>query len=148
MIPLGTALLAAALAAADASAGARVALLVANDVGNAGELSLRHSGSDAERLAAVLTELGGFERANVHVVKDRTAAEILDAVDALAKGPPAAMFLFFYSGHADAAALHPAGTSLPLDLLLHRLRGVGADLRIQILDACQSGAATRPKGST
>ncbi len=145
---LATALLAGALAASPPPAGARIALLVANDVGTAGEIPLRHSGADAERLAAVLTELGGFERADVHVVKDRTAAEILDAVDAIARGPRAAMFLFYYSGHADAAALHPAGTSLPLDLLLHRLRGVGADLRVQVLDACQSGAVTRPKGST
>ncbi len=137
-------LLASMLAALPAP---RVALLVGNDLGSADEAPLRHTSSDAERVAAVLGELGGFASGDVYVVKNKTAAEILDAVDALAKRPPAAVFVFYYSGHADASALHPAGTLLPLDLLLHRLRGVSADLRIGVLDACQSGAAPRAKGS-
>lgn len=145
MTPLAAPLLAVALAASGGPA--RVALLVANDTGDADERPLRHTGADAERLAAVLVELGGFAPGDVHVVKNRTAAEILDAVDGLARGPQAAMFVFYYSGHADAAALHAAGTLLPLDLLLHRLRAVPADLRVGVLDACQSGAATRAKGS-
>lgn len=142
-------LLAAPLLAclAAAPAGPPVALLVANGRGFPDEAPLRHAGADAERLAAVLVELGGFAPTDVHLVKDRTAAAILDAVDEMAKGPRAGSFLFYFSGHADAAALHPAGTVLPIDLLLHRLRGVGAELRIGILDACHSGAATQAKGS-
>ncbi|MFO0583121.1 MAG: caspase family protein [Anaeromyxobacter sp.] len=140
----------AALVAAQAPAGegARVALLVAADAGLPGERPLRHTGADVERLAAVLQELGGFAPGDVHVLRDRNAAEVLDAIDALGHGPMPSMLLFFYSGHADAAALHPAGTVLPLDLLLHRLKGVSAELRIGVLDACQSGAAARGKGST
>jgi hypothetical protein len=34
-----------------------------------------------------------------------------------------------------------------MDLLVNRIRRVRADLRLQILDACQSGAAARAKGS-
>ncbi len=126
----------------------RIALLVGDDVGLGNEQRLRSTGSDAGRLAAVLEELGGFAPADVHVLKDGTAAEILDLLDVLSRGPPASMFVFYFSGHADAAALHPAGTLLPIDLLVHRLRGVRAELRIGILDACQSGAAARAKGST
>ena len=89
-------------------------------------------------------DLGGFAAADVHVLKNGSAAQILDAVDLLAAGAPASVFVFYFSGHADAGALHPAGTLLPLDLLLHRLRAVRAELRLSILDACQSGAAARP----
>jgi hypothetical protein len=125
----------------------RVALLVGDDGGFSGEQSLRYTGDDVDRVAAVLRELGGFAPGDVHVLKGKTGAEILDAVDVLARASPASMFVFYYSGHADAGALHPAGTLLPIDLLLHRLRAVGADLRLTIFDACQSGAAARPKGS-
>lgn len=128
--------------------GRRVALLVGSDVGLPGEVRLRSTGADADRLAGVLRELGGFAPSDVRVLDGRTGAEILDALDALARDEPASLFLFFYSGHADSGALHPGGTLLPLDLLLHRLRAVRAGLRITILDACQSGAATRAKGST
>lgn len=133
-------------AAAGGAEGRRAALLVANDAGLAHERPLRFTGADAERLAAVLRELGGFAPEDVRVLKQRTAAEVLDAVDLIARDPPA-MLLFYFSGHADAAALHQAGTVLPLDLLLHRLRNVPAELRIVLLDACQSGAGARAKGS-
>lgn len=137
-------LLAASLSAPEPP---RVAVLVGNDVGLAGEQALRFTGADARRLKAVLEELGGFDPANVHVLENRSAADILDQVEAIAAGPQLAVFVFYFSGHADAAALHAAGTILPLDLLASRLRRVPADLRLQVLDACQSGAAARAKGS-
>ena len=138
----------ASLLVAGSEQAPRVALLVANDRGLPGEAPLRHPGADAERLGAVLVELGGFAPADVHLIRNQSAAAILDAIDALAREAPASTFIFYYSGHADAAALHPEGTILPMDILLHRLHMVGAELRIGVLDACQSGAATRAKGST
>jgi hypothetical protein len=137
-------LLASGLAAQEAP---RVAVLVGNDVGLAGEQALRFTGADARRMGAVLVELGGFDPANVHVLENRSAADILDQVEAVAAGPRMSTFVFYYSGHADTAALHPGGTLLPLDLLQSRLRRVPAELRLQLLDACQSGAAARAKGS-
>jgi Caspase domain len=134
--------------ATTATPGGRVALLVSSEAGTSDEAPLRFTTSDAERLAAVLRELGGFAADDVHLLRNPNAAEVLDALDTLTRGPTAAsVFFFYFSGHADAAALHPAGTLLPLDLLLHRLRSVPAELRIVLLDACGSGAAARAKGS-
>jgi hypothetical protein len=151
MIALAALALAGALAGSPAPAAApepaRVAVVVGNDLGLPGEQALRFTGADARRLGAVLQELGGFDPANVHLLENRTAAEILDQVEALASGPQLSVFVFYYSGHADAAALHPGGTLLPLDLLASRLRRIPADLRLELLDACQSGAAARAKGS-
>lgn len=145
MSPLAAGLLLASLAATPE--GPRVALLVGNDTGLPDEQPLRFPGADVERLAAVVRDLGGFAPGDVHLLRNRTAAEILDAVDLLARGPRASVLLLYYSGHGDAAALHPGGTLLPVDLLLHRLRAVGAELRIVLLDSCQSGGAARAKGS-
>jgi len=147
----GAALLLAVLGfAPDPEPGARprLALLVASDHGLPGEEPLRQTGADADRLAGVLVELGGFAPGAVRVLKDRTAADVLDAIDAVARTAPASMLFFYFSGHADAAALHPEGTLLPVDLLLHRLRSVGAELRVAVLDACGSGGGPRPRGSS
>ena len=51
-----------------ALAGERVALLVSSDTGIAGEMPLRFTSGDAARMAGVLTELGGFEAADVQVL--------------------------------------------------------------------------------
>ena len=56
------------------------------------------------------------------------------------------MFVFYFSGHADSAALHPSGTRLEVVELLERIKKVPAALQVAIVDACQSGAATRAKG--
>jgi hypothetical protein len=135
-----TTLLLTALLTADAP---RIALLVSDNVGSGDELPLRSTSADAARIAAVLEELGGFASEDVHRLDGKTAGEILDAVEELVHGAPASLFLFFYSGHADAGSLHPAGTVLPVELLLHRLRAVPAEVRIAVLDACQSGAAAK-----
>ncbi|MGC4119639.1 MAG: caspase family protein [Myxococcales bacterium] len=137
------------LVPAAASAGERIALLVASDVGLPGEASLRYTADDAQRMASVLVDVGGFEAADVQVLRAANAEQVLAALAALAqRAQKAETFLFYFSGHADAASLHPAGTLLPVDELLSKLAAVPAQLRVAIIDACQSGAATRAKGTS
>lgn len=127
--------------------GERVALLVGSDTGVEGEAPLRYTSFDVARMATVLTELGGFEAADVQVLSAPNAAEISQALERLSQRPlRAEMFIFYFSGHADSAALHPSGTRLEITELLERIRKVPAALQVAILDACQSGAATRAKG--
>jgi hypothetical protein len=130
-----------------AQAADRVALLVSNDIGLSEDPALHYTASDADRVAAVLIELGQFAPADVHRVSDKNAAELLSALDqlALAKGS-AQTFFFYYSGHADASALHMAGSNLPFETLLQHVKAIRSELHISILDACQSGGAARPKG--
>jgi Caspase domain len=128
-----------------ASAGDRVALIVSNNVGMPEETRLQHTGTDAERMRKVLVELGQFDAADVVILSNQTAEDVLHALEARAASK-ASLFLFYYSGHADAESLHLSGTRLPLDQLLATLGAIPAQLRLGILDACQSGAATRSKG--
>jgi hypothetical protein len=139
-------MLACALLAAAPAPGGRVALLVANEQGLGVEAALRFPAQDAARLSAVLTELGDFRPEDVHTLSGKTADEVLVALDALAKGPRSSLFFFYYSGHADSAALHLSGTTLPVQKLLESLQAVPAELRIGLIDACQSGSVTRAKG--
>jgi hypothetical protein len=129
------------------AAAGRLALLVTNDTGLPGEPTLEYTRNDARRMASVLADVGGFDPQDIVTLSDRRADEILDAVHRMTTDGPVGTFVFYYSGHGDAASLHPGGTRLPLPTLLDALRAVHADLRIGIIDACQSGAVTRPKGA-
>lgn len=130
-----------------AHAGERVALLVANNSGLAHEVPLRHTGDDARRLRGVLQELGHFETDDVVLLVEQSAEQVLTALRALTARPDAKMLFFYYSGHADAASLHLGGTRLPMDTVLEALNTAHSPLQIAVLDACQSGGASRPKGS-
>ena len=56
------------------------------------------------------------------------------------------LLLVYYSGHAKDGELRLRDTRLPLGELRQRLQEAPADVRIGLLDSCQSGAITRMKG--
>jgi len=129
----------------------RRALVVGTNDGG-GELEpLRYAERDALRFADLLGALGGFEDGELSVLMSPTP-EALDAemarLSAEMEGGGDGLFLFYYSGHADAAGLLLGDTRYPYDDLKSRIRDVPADLHLGILDACRSGAITRIKGAS
>jgi hypothetical protein len=144
-------LLAAAVCAFPARAHAiRLALLIGNDVGHAGDVHLRYAESDATRLAATLTRVGGFAPDATVVLLGRTAAEIKQAIAGVAARlrttPGEHLVIVYYSGHADAQALHLGSSSYPFADLKQEIGALPAATRVLILDACQAGVLTRAKG--
>ena len=131
-----------------ARAANRTALLIGNDHGLPGEVPLRHTSDDVRRLAGVLRELGQFAPQDIHTVLDASARTALQTLFDLKRQREPGLLLVYYSGHANAEALHMNGTRLPLDTLLEALRPVDGGLQVLLLDACQSGAASRNKGLT
>ena len=61
-------------------------------------------------------------------------------------GPADTMLVVYYSGHADAEALHLGATNFALTQLEQLVRGSPAAFRLLVVDACRSGALTRVKG--
>ncbi len=127
-----------------ARAEGRLAVIVGSDDGVGGDARLRHTRSDIDRVAETLIELGGFAADDVIRVPDADAPRVLEALDAAQRRRPD-LFVFYYSGHADIGALRLGETRLPVELLLRRIASTPARLRIAVLDACQSGAAARPR---
>jgi hypothetical protein len=128
----------------------RYALVVGHDEGRADEEPLRYAEEDARRFHEVLAEVGGFRPENTVLIRGGRADRVREALIALndrirTAGAPA-MLVVFYSGHADAEALHLGDTLLPLRQLEQLVRGSAASLRLLIVDACRSGALTRVKG--
>ncbi len=131
----------------------RYALLIASHEGLTGEAELEHAGSDAKKMAAVLTELGGFLPDNVVTLIDADATRARDALARMnarlrSEREPgrSTTLLVYFSGHADERSLHLGTTVLPWDEVRNAVEGSSADLRMLIVDACRSGQATRVKG--
>jgi hypothetical protein len=137
-------------AAAPALSPRRVALVVGANAAAPGRKPLRFSQRDAEAFSRVLIEIGGFARDDVAVLLDPDPGAVLAALDAqLARvraSGQEALFLFYYSGHADATALYPQGRALALADLRARFADPRVSVRIGIIDACRGGGWTGAKG--
>ncbi len=131
----------------------RYAVLIGNNAGDADETTLRYAERDATRVYDVLRTLGGFHEENLVVLHGRdrdTVQRVLISINARIRsvtgsGDQAVLFVY-YSGHADADALHLGGERFPIARLQELLRGSPADFRMLLLDSCRSGAVTRVKG--
>jgi hypothetical protein len=131
----------------------RYAVIVGNDAGAAGEVPLRYAEADARKVLEVLQTLGDFKPENMVLLQGRGGSElwrVLIAMNARIRAESSAgrdsMLLVYYSGHADAEALHLGAEPLELQLLERLVQGSSADFRILVLDACRSGSLTRVKG--
>ncbi len=128
----------------------RFAVVVGNDLGQPPDAALSYAESDASRVAAVLQEVGGVRPENLVLLRGQDSATVrrsLIAVnDRVRTAHGQTVLIVYYSGHADAEALHLGGTSLELPELEQLVRGSAATFRLLIVDACRSGALTRVKG--
>ena len=144
-----------ALPTARAAEPTAYALLVGSNRPGAGQQPLQHAVTDAERMRAVLTELGDYPAGHVTVLADPDAQALRDALDALearlekhAARDEDTTVLFYYSGHARASGLNLGTEEVPLRELRARLEALPATVRLVVLDACQSGALAQAKGAT
>jgi hypothetical protein len=131
----------------------RYAVIVGNDAGAAGEATLRYAETDARKVFDVLSTLGDFEPENMVLLQGRGGRELsrvlisMNArIRAESSGGRDSILFVYYSGHADAEALHPGPEVLELELLQRLVQGSSADFRVLVLDACRSGSLTRVKG--
>jgi Caspase domain len=132
----------------------RYAVIVGNDAGLAGELTLSYAETDARKVFDVLSTLGDFRPENMVLLQGRGGAELqrvlisMNArIRAESSGGRDSILFVYYSGHADAEALHPGTETLELGLLQRLVQGSSADFRVLVLDACRSGSLTRVKGA-
>jgi len=130
----------------------RFALVVGNDLGQGPDLPLRYAETDAARVVSVLQEVGGVRPENTVLLQGKDADTVRRALIAVNERVRSAghqtVLLVYYSGHADAGALHLGSTRLELGELEQLVRGSAAAFRLLIVDACRSGALTRVKGGS
>lgn len=132
----------------------RFGLFVGANIGGPDETPLRYAEADAVRLAEVMQLVGGLPEENITLLLGSTADEFEARLAALEERIVEAqrvhgdaLLMVYFSGHADANALHLSGTYVAFDRLKDLLDRSRADARILIIDACRSGELTRVKGA-
>jgi Caspase domain len=132
----------------------RFGVFIGNDRGDSGDAQLHYAGTDAERVRDVLQDIGDLPPSNVVFLREQDATSVRrsliamnDRIRARSAQPDTQIVLFvYYSGHADAAALHLGASRLDIAELEQIVRGSAAHFRVLVLDACRSGVVTRTKG--
>ncbi|MBN1604586.1 MAG: caspase family protein [Chitinispirillaceae bacterium] len=130
----------------------RYALLIGrNDGGESVEI-LKYAQKDAQQLADLLRESGGFRPDDIEVLISPDSTQIADALKrmrALTAGSANDndnLFLLYYSGHADAGGLLLGKERFAFDKIYETFSKITAGVRIGIFDACYSGVVTAFKG--
>jgi hypothetical protein len=130
------------------------ALVIGSNRGGEGQGQLAYAEQDAERMAALLRELGRTPEDHIELLAEPKAADVERALARLreqlaahAAAGEQAQVLFYYSGHARAHALSLGDEELSLSTLRASLRALPSTLTVVVLDACQSGAFSGVKGA-
>lgn len=128
----------------------RHAVVVGANVGGSGLEPLRYAETDAQRFGDILVELGGFDPVYVTVLYAPSQAELQATLKA--HGETAAsfdddLFLFYYSGHADARGLRLGNETVGFEALREQIQAMESEVKLGVLDACRSGTITRLKGA-
>ncbi|WP_163999548.1 caspase family protein [Pyxidicoccus caerfyrddinensis] len=132
----------------------RVAVVVGSDEGLPGETPLEYAEADARRFHQLLLHAGKVAPEHAFLVTeggaDGVRLALARARELLARARPKrpGALVFYVSAHADAEALHLAGTRLPLAELKQLLADMPATLRLALVDACRTPVITRAKGGT
>ena len=129
-----------------ASTGQRVAIVASAERAE-GQAPLRYAGRDADRMEAVLRDLGGFDRIErLRDPRPQALRAALDSVEQAAAHDPGLQMIFYYSGHADERGLLIGAERFSFDELRARLEGSRAAVRVALIDACYAGTMVQTKG--
>ncbi|MBS2027672.1 MAG: caspase family protein [Deltaproteobacteria bacterium] len=148
------ALLSVLLASSALAETKRVAVVMGNNAGDGSLAPLRYAEADASKFARALLEVGQVSEDDLFVLQGRRLA---DTEGAIAKATARiavlhqrpenrVMLIFYYSGHSDGEAIELGGERLSFVDLKRELAKSGAEVRVEIIDACRSGAAVAQKG--
>ena len=126
-------------------------VVIGNNVGAADEVELLYAERDARQVAQVFQELGRVRGEHILTLTGESDERVRSALLALnarirAHKDKTSRLLVYYSGHADAEALHLGRTRLAMEELKAIVSGSSAQVRLLMIDACRSGAVTRVKG--
>jgi len=147
--------LVAALLPAQQSPLRRYGLFIGANDGGRERVTLRWAISDAERVAGVMTEIGGIRAQDAYLLTDPTSRDLElqfehleNRIAATGDDSRRNEIVVYYSGHSDETGLMLGDDHLSYVELRRLIDEVGADVSIAILDSCASGAFTRLKGGS
>jgi hypothetical protein len=116
---------------------------------------LRYAESDAGKMARMLVDIGDVSADDVLLLQGRPMVELERAlsdakerVQHYGRSPDVrTIMVFYFSGHSDGEGLEMGQDKLAFNRLKAMLAGIGADVRVAIVDACRSGNGLKEKGA-
>lgn len=132
----------------------RFAFVVGVSSGGPSRTPLRYATSDAQSFAQLLSALGGVSNEDRVILVDPNRTRFDVAVADLQTrmrdrgNAQRVELIVYFSGHSDEQGLMLGNDQLSYQSFRAALETLPADVRIAIVDSCQSGALTRKKGGT
>lgn len=133
----------------------RYALYIGSNRGGETRETLRYAGSDAQKLAQLMSEVGGVSTENSIILVDPSKAEIdttfnqiSNTIRSQKNRAKRTEFLLYYSGHSDENAILLGTERYEYAALKTELNKVPSDVHVVMLDSCYSGNFVRAKGGT
>lgn len=133
----------------------RYALYIASNDGGPTRERLRYAGTDAEKIAQTLSEVGGVHSSKSILLIDPKKEDIDNAFETFSRNIQSnkgkvrrTEFIFYYSGHSDESSLILGRESYGYSDLKKALNAVPSDVHVVMLDSCFSGNFVRTKGGT
>jgi hypothetical protein len=128
----------------------RLLLSVGSNIGSPSDRPLEFAEDDAARIREVFVELGGLDSDHALLLAHPTADEIRERIAEI-KGRISELhalgrqgeLIVFVSAHGAEGELHLVGTELSIEELRELVRGTEADLKIVIVDACDTGVESK-----
>lgn len=131
----------------------RIAVFVGVDQGLADERPLRYAAKDAKSMAEIFGRAGTFDEDRIYLLTNTsldkikaTLEEVRGRVRELNKAGTETLVLIYYSGHGSYNGLHVQGRMFSKEEISRFLESLESNLKIVILDACESGDFLRRKG--
>lgn len=132
----------------------RLAVVVGSNLGSGARPPLQFAETDADRMADVLSDLGGVRAGDLWLLKKASLGAVRRSfeeatrriTESHGRTGTRTVLLFYFSGHSDGESLELGNERITFRDLRSWLGGTGAEVRLAIIDSCKSGALIAAKG--
>jgi hypothetical protein len=131
----------------------RIAVFIGVDRGLEEERPLRYAARDAQAMSGAFRQAGTFDEDRVYLLANPSLDKIRAALEEvkgrareLRKAGTESLVMVYFSGHGGSEGLHVAGKQWPRGELTGYLESLESNMKILIVDACESGDLLRHKG--
>jgi hypothetical protein len=131
----------------------RISLFIGMDHGLNSEPALKFASRDAKVMAGIFQQSGLYQSEGIVLLTNTSSESLRQSMKSITtstlkwkrQGDQSYLFVYF-SGHGDAQSLHVQGSKLERNDLVAWLNDLPSELKIMVLDACESGDFLRAKG--
>jgi Caspase domain len=131
----------------------KIGIFIGNDYGMANERPLKYASGDALHMARLLQSIGGLDQDRTYLLLNSkierirsVLTEVSGRIKELHRTNIQTMLFLYYSGHGSSGSLHFYDQKMNQDELSEYLDSLKSDLKIVVVDACESGDLLRQKG--